>query len=167
MSFKHTALEEEPGPPPSGRSCEVAPPPCGSEIRIRSSRLRLVGRAGFNLILAHSTPPYGLYLVADRDGCPSLMTCSQWSELALVGEAEVLPAMRSCQAPDPTLKLLTQVELLDAAGVKNGAKAIAIWLHRHWTGDLLATWGPHDNVHTIRKWRAGDRARRGGAAPQS
>ena len=169
MSIRHIEREVEdldrlrPGEP-----CEPPPPPCGSEVRVRSSHLRLVGTAGSKLILSHSTPPYGLYLVPDFEGCPSLMTNVQWSELVRRGEAEVLPAFeKRVDAPNPVRKLIMQVDLLDAAGVANGAKAIAIWLHRNWTPDLVATWGPHDNVHTIRKWRAGNRTQRASTASKN
>ncbi|MDQ0839193.1 integrase catalytic domain-containing protein [Sphingomonas faeni] len=67
---------------------------------------------------------------------------AQWT---LDQAAEIDPA-----AP----KRLAQLEMLDAAGVLNGSKAIDQFMAASWGEAQIAKWGPYDNPHTLRRWRA-------------
>lgn len=74
-------------------------------------------------------------------------------------------ALDQAIAIDPSVgKRLAQVQLLDAAGVANGDKAIAVHLARFWTPELVEKHGPHDPPRTIRRWRT-TRGRPGGRRP--
>lgn len=129
-------------------------PPLNSEVRVGSHRLRMLGSTGNGLILIHADFPFGIYLVGGEGG-PSLMTRIQWREFEERGEAEVLPASAApIGQPNSSEKLRFVIDLLDAARVRNGVKAITIWLHAHWTPELRARWGEPDNAHTIRRWRS-------------
>ncbi len=65
-------------------------------------------------------------------------------------------------------RMIATCDLLDALGVPNGAKAIAIALAKHWDERLRFRYGKHDNPSTIKRWRIersrpprlGDAARR-------
>lgn len=50
-------------------------------------------------------------------------------------------------------KRLVQCAMLDRADIGNGDKAISIFMHEHWTADLVARFGPADPPRTIRHWR--------------
>lgn len=132
-----------------------AHPPLGSEVRIDSCHLRMLGLATTSLVLAYASPPHALFLMPDQDGVPALVSQDLFWLLAAEGRAEVLtfpkPANRR---QDASTRLATTCDLLEAAGVRNGTKAIAIWLHRNWSADLKARFGEPDNPHTIRRWRS-------------
>lgn len=50
-----------------------------------------------------------------------------------------------------------ELSLLDGAGVRNGEKSIAIFLHAVWDEDLRRRYGDHDEPATIRRWRTAQR----------
>ncbi len=114
-------------------------------------------------------------LAKDADGTTGLLTDAGFDDLLESGRLEIISArspdrvrlladaspMTIAQAReiDPGIdRMMAQCDLLDAAGVKNGVKAIENALDRGedrlWTDELRAKWGDHDNPRTIKEWRA-------------
>ena len=133
-------------------------PPLGLLIRISNQSLRFLGIATDRLVLASKDPPFALFLVPDANGVPGLIERARFAELLRSGEAEVLPAVRPVRSPSAeeattiaAERLMVECEMLDAAGVPQGTKAIDIFIHDHWSDDLRARFGEPDNPHTIRR----------------
>lgn len=94
--------------------------------------------------------------VLDGDGEPEAET-----------DADGKPKKRRRRTAGPDLpldpyaaKMYAQVVLMDEKGVPNGIKAMEKALAKHWVGEFLETFGPHDKPTTIRRWRA-ERGTRG------
>lgn len=107
--------------------------------------------------------PLSPLLMAGDDGL-SLPTVAFVRDLLRTGRARLLADAAGPAAgerSDEAGRIAAQCDLLDAAGVPNGFKAISIWLHRHWRGPLAERFGDHADPHTLRRWRS----RRGRAAP--
>ncbi|QXT34906.1 hypothetical protein KV697_14120 [Sphingomonas sanguinis] len=49
--------------------------------------------------------------------------------------------------------IIAQCDLLDGAGVGNGCKAISIYMHANWRGDLVQRYGPASPAATLKRWR--------------
>lgn len=111
------------------------------------------------------------FLVPDGFGKTALPTEDDFDELFRAGRIEVVLHqsvvqsraemaaaeldMSDLEAIDPKIrKVIAQVELLDANGVKNGVKAITNALNSLWTSELISEFGEHDNPATIKRWRA-------------
>lgn len=59
-------------------------------------------------------------------------------------------------------RVAAHCDLLDELNVPNGAKAIAIALHLHWSGEHRARFGEPANPSTVKRWRTERSLRRGG-----
>lgn len=111
------------------------------------------------------------FLIPDGHGSTVLPTPDDYDALLLAGTIEVklspkVVASRALAAVaewdwsdlekiDPGIrKVIAQVEILDANGVKNGIKAITNGLKEYWTEDLQDEFGNHDSPHTIKRWRS-------------
>jgi hypothetical protein len=120
----------------------------------------MLGSCGDALLLGSIEPPYSLFLLPDADGIPGPLGIEHFRRLVASGAAEVLPAgtrlrgETDSRLPKGTTKLITECAMLNAAQVPNGAKSIAIFLHQHWTDDLISRFGMPDSPHTIRRWRS-------------
>ena len=131
------------------------------------------------LMDCHTGQPF---LISDGQGGTVLPTDDDYDRLTIDDRIEVaLPEnvvasrllastaefdMSDLEAFDPGLrKSIIQVELLDATGVKNGAKAIAEGLAKHWTPALRDEFGEPDNAHTIKRWRS-ERGKPGARLPK-
>ena len=137
--------------------------PNGSLIAIDGVEHLVLAALG-DLLMLVSVVSHHVYLVQDDAGCIMLPDRRRIGELLASGRAEIpAPAERTTGADLERLR--TELTMLDAAGVPNGVKAIAIHLHRSWTPDLIARFGPHDEPATIRRWRT--EARRPVAAEAS
>lgn len=111
------------------------------------------------------------FVAPQPDGTVQLIDDLQFEELLLCDRAKV----RSKPSSDPTRryndaaqwtldqataidpsapKKLAQIEMLDAAGVANGSKAIGHFLAGAWGPKQIGRYGPSDNPHTIRRWRS-------------
>lgn len=158
MNATMTATNTDEAPLPTGPGLPV--PPMNAVVRIDRSWLRVIGHTASNLILTGLKPPHHLYLMGGADGVPRLPSFDEWSELEVRGRAELLPhAPHETSTTTGTVaKMIAQCDLLDAAQVLNGAKAIAIWLDRNWSPDLIERFGEPDSPHTIRRWRSRRRA---------
>lgn len=55
--------------------------------------------------------------------------------------------------------LAVQCALLDRFAVRQGSKAIAVFMHRHWSPGLARAFGPAVNPHSLRRWRQEMRSR--------
>lgn len=102
-----------------------------------------------------------------------LATDSVMDRLVATGAARLVryapaPARRLTR-PEREVKKLVQLQLLDLHRVKRGDKAISQFLHRHWSEELLAAFGPPDPPGTLRRWRRerAATARDGGARSAS
>lgn len=121
--------------------------------------------------LAFLNPLNGAYFTCpDENGVLGLPTDDQFSRLLLSGDAKVKApkstdrvrllndvaqwAMDQAVSLDPQAeKRLVQVTLCDDAGVQNGEKAIARFMEKNWTPELMEKFGPHNPPRTIRYWR--------------
>jgi len=138
-------------------------PPLGAIVRIWHDRLRMLGVSAHALVLATEAPPFHLYLVPDANGAPGLVSFGRWRELRAIGAAEVMtispdPVERADEPATADERLSMTCGMLDAAHVPNGRKAIAIYLHQHWSEDLRRRFGEPDNPNTLRRWRVRRRA---------
>ncbi|HEX8226019.1 MAG TPA: Mu transposase C-terminal domain-containing protein [Allosphingosinicella sp.] len=122
------------------------------------------------------------FLVPGPDGTLGLPTREDYDELLRTGQiiirepTSLIEARRIAREADWTgedceeltpkcRKMLAQCRLLDDNGIPNGSKAIATALTTHWSEELQAKFGDHDNAHTIKRWRSdrgkvGDRTER-------
>lgn len=139
------------------RGC-AAPPPPMSAVRIHGCSLRVLGHAADKLVIASTAPPFSLFLLPDKDGVPALVSFDLFERLRMEGAAETAstPAVPRTGGVE---KLMVQLDMLQAAEVPLGTKAIAIWMHRNWSADLAARYGEPDSPHTLRRWLSRCRAR--------
>jgi hypothetical protein len=137
----------------------LALPAVGSVVRIDGERYRVLAHIDGRLLLAHVANGSIYLQQEDTSGDLRIPPVAVWQDLVRSGRAEPVPSRTVASDPDPpvpdtpTEKVGLQCDLLDRAGVANGAKAMAIWLHANWGPSLEATYGPHDSVHTLRRWR--------------
>lgn len=130
----------------------------GELVRIDRQPHRVLAVIGDRVLLVHVVSQM-VYLVRDQDGGIALPDAGHWNELVGHGRASTAAgtsrqATLADNGDDPdTAKLRLQIDMLEAAGVPNGDKAMAIWLAAHWTPSLKARFGEHSNVHTLRRWR--------------
>ncbi|MBB4087075.1 hypothetical protein [Sphingomonas carotinifaciens] len=130
-------------------------PPAGSLASLDREMHRVVAHIGRRLLLANVATNTIFLVQEGARGDLRLPTRKVWIDLVEAGRAEVVRSDAPVEEPaeSSAAKVSLQCDMLDAAGVPLGAKAMDIWLHRHWTSDLIARWGPHDSVHTPRFWR--------------
>ncbi|MBD8736237.1 hypothetical protein [Sphingomonas sp. CFBP 13706] len=151
--------------PSTGASCPVATdaalalPTVGRVVKIDGERYRALAHVDGRLLLAHVANG-SIYLQEESTpGDLRMPRVAVWEDLVRSGRVEPVPTRTVASDPvppvadTPTEKGNVQCDLLDRAGVPNGAKAMAIWLHVNWSPSLAATYGPHDSVHTLRRWR--------------
>jgi hypothetical protein len=124
------------------------------DVCIGGSWLRGIGYIEDLILLMHVRPPYQLFLYPTEAGAPAHLTKKRLAQLLEAGVALVVPLSIDEEESDATERLIATCDLLDAAGVKNGAKAIDIWLHANWSADLMRRYGHFDNAHTIKRWRS-------------
>lgn len=125
--------------------------PNGSLIAIDGVEHLVLAALG-DLLMLVSVVSHHVYLVQDPAGCIMLPDRRRIADFLASGRAEIpRPVARTARADLERMR--TELTMLDAARVPNGAKAIAIHLHRSWTPDLVARFGPHDDPATIRRWR--------------
>lgn len=160
-SIRDTA---EPGSPSTDPAAQVdaPPPPPGSLVRLDRETHRVLAHIGRRLLFAHVANGT-IYLVQEGGrGDLRLPTRRFWVDLVREGRAEAVRETPREAPSEPTSAGMSfACDILDAAGVPLGVKAMEIWLHANWGPDLTARWGPHGSVHTLRFWRR-ERRRRGG-----
>lgn len=76
--------------------------------------------------------------------------CGSW-EFAVSYRLTPLPEARD--SSEAERRIAAHCELLDGMAVSNGAKAIAIALHDHWSDDLRERFGEPASPQTIKRWR--------------
>lgn len=140
----------------------------GDSVLIDGQPHRLLAVVGLRMLLVHIVTST-LFLVCNASAVVGL---PDREDLRALEEQGRLAAHNTDGAPLPSSlsphpdqpgeveKINLGCDLLDAAGVSNGAKAISIWLHANWRGELAERFGPHSNVHALRRWRS-LRARKG------
>lgn len=137
-------------------------PSAGSLVRLDSETHRVVAHVGRRLLLSHVATS-AIYLVQEgARGDLRLPSRKVWFGLVEAGRAEaVQPTAQGAESSGSDgSKISLECDMLDAARVPLGTKAMEIWLHANWTADLVARWGPHDSAHTLRFWRR-ERRRQG------
>jgi len=127
--------------------CAVAP---GSVIEINGKGHRIVAVIK-KRVLAADLRTHHIYLVQDGDGSLQLPKVSLMHEMIERGHAV---AVTELVEPSATERMRVQIEMLDAAAVPQGDKAIWIFMATHWTPALEAAFGHHDEPWKIRRWRA-------------
>lgn len=135
-------------------SCAHAGPvriQAGGLIDIAGVRHRIVAIVGIR-ILASTLHSSHFHLVQEDDGSLQLPTISSIQSMIDAGAAVHVPD--PVVAPSPTARMRIQIDMLDAADVRQGDKAIWIHMAANWTPALEARFGPHDEPWKIRRWRA-------------
>lgn len=122
----------------------------GSLIDIAGSRHRIAALVD-KRVLAFDLRTHHIYLTQDADGSIQLPTVSLIRQMIDSGQA--VPATE-LDEPSATERMRAQIDMLDAAEVRQGDKAIWIFLTTHWTAELEARFGRHDQPWKIRRWRA-------------
>ncbi len=101
-------------------------------------------------VLAADLRTHHTFLIQDTDGTIQLPRISSLEEMIERGQA--IPAS-DAEEPSETERMRVQIEMLDAADVRQGDKAIWIFLTANWTPSLKARFGPHDEPWKVRRWR--------------
>ncbi len=96
-----------------------------------------------------------VHLMQQPDGSIGLPTLEQVREMLASGVMRPID-LTSASGTDDERRLIL-MDMMDAAGIRNGEKAIAIFLHAVWDEDLRQRYGNHDDPATIRKWRTARR----------
>lgn len=102
----------------------------------------------------------GETLIVDaRSGHPALSMHAD-GRIALPGKSSLEAVARTCGSDAAsgnhdvaTERMRVELDLLDAAQVRNGTKAIWLWLNANWTDDLRSRFGDFDDAATIKRWR--------------
>jgi len=126
-------------------------PKPGTFINIRAVGYRLLAYVSGRALLTGAMNHHP-WLEQDEDGSLQLPKDTRLLEMLRTGEANL--ADRVEPAFTHTEKLRVEIDLLNANAVRQGDKAIAQFLARHWTPDLIERFGPHDDPCRIRRWRA-------------
>lgn len=104
-----------------------------------------------NGLLLIDVASHHLHLVQHPGGGIGLPTLDDVREMLTAGVMELVEPVP--EVPDEMGRMETEIELLDAAKVRNGTKAIWLFLHGAWTEELRQRYGPFDDPATIRRWR--------------
>lgn len=129
-------------------------------MQIDHEPYRLLAIVGVRLILAHVISGQ-IYLVGDSSLILKLPTTSDWINLVRQARAGPLgvnsPPLASVStgtlADRDAERINFECDLLDRHGIGNGIKAMSIFLHSHWRGELAEHFGAHTPVHTLKRWR--------------
>jgi hypothetical protein len=116
----------------------------------------LQGRAYVVLATVATDPPETL-VVDVRSGHPVLSPRGGGIGLPSVDGVALLSGAASDEAAADidfaTERMRIELDLLDRAGVRNGTKAIWLWLAANWSEDLRRRFGDFDDPATIKRWR--------------
>ena len=151
MLTKHAASDDPSDAEISRRSAGEALPDPGALVDIHSVRHRLLAFVGRRALLT-DLRTHHVWLIADASGILQLPTKARLLDMLRSGQAQLIESIGPTFTP--TEKLQFEIDLLDAHGVRQGDKAIWRFLAQHWTPDLVARFGPHDDPWRIRRWRA-------------
>ena len=122
----------------------------GGILALDGEQHRVLAILGNRVLLA-SVATDRIYLEQSSDSAIGLPLRSRIAEMTAAGRVRCVP---SPAAPDRAPSgLVAQIDMLDRAKVPNGAKAIAIFLHRNWTADMRERYGDHDDPATLKRWR--------------
>ncbi len=132
----------------------------GAAVRLDGQLHRILALMDTRILALH-VASHAMYVVRDAQGGVALLDFDHWAEMVRLGRASIVPGTTpgethddvSKGGPAPFEKIHTECEMLEAAGVPLGHKAMAIWLAAHWSPELRARFGEHTNVHTLRSWR--------------
>ena len=110
----------------------------------------------------------GETLIVDaRSGHPALSMHAD-GRVTLPGRRSLEAAAQTCDddaasghSDVATERMRVELDLLDAAHVRNGTKAIWLWLNANWSDDLRFRFGDFDDAATIKRWRTQLRRLRG------
>lgn len=126
-----------------------APVAAGDLIDIHRIPHRVVALVG-RRVLALNLTTDRTFLVQETDGSIQLPRIDTLA--AMIAAGHVRPARRP-RAFSKTKRMAAQIDMLEAANVPMGDKAIWIHLTAHWTPAHEAMFGPHDEPWKIRRWR--------------
>ena len=127
-------------------------PPSGSLIDIDTARHRLLAIWSDRVILT-DVRTHHTFLCQQPDGSIQLPTVDLVIKMIERGDAK--PVSRDeGEETSPSARMRRQLEMLDAANVRQGDKAIWLFLAKAWTPDLVEQFGPFDDPWRIRRWRA-------------
>lgn len=132
----------------------------GAAVRLDGQLHRILALMDTRILALH-VASHAMYVVRDAEGGVALPDFAHWAEMTRLGRATIVPGTTpgevlddgSTGDPAPSEKVHVECEMLAAAGVPMGHKAMAIWLAAHWSPALRARFGEHTNVHTLRFWR--------------
>lgn len=120
----------------------------------------LQGRAYVVLATVPTNPPETL-VVDVRSGHPVLSPRGGGIGLPSADGVALLagaaPDEVAADIASATERMRVELEMLDAAGVRNGSKAIWFWLDANWSDDLRMRFGDFDDPATIKRWRTAQR----------
>lgn len=139
--------------PSAFASAEVAAGPVapGALIDILGSRFRSVALFGERVFLLSTLTHHPFLVQEEPDGPIVVPTIASILRMIEIGDATVVRRSRRRRSESARMKV--QIDLLDAAEVAQGEKAIWIFMATNWTPALQAEFGPHDDPIKIRRWR--------------
>lgn len=103
-------------------------------------------------VLAVHAVSGAVYLVPDDEFVLALPTVELWRRMVSAGRI-VDTASDEGPYPGKAEAIIAQCDLLDGAGIGNGCKAISIYMHANWRGELVRRFGPASPAATLKRWR--------------
>lgn len=98
-----------------------------------------------------------IYLVQADDGSIGLPTGGDLDDLRTAGRLNAVPQSPVADGTAAIERMEAELDMLRAARVPMGTKAIYLFLRSHWTPELVERFGPHDDAATVRRWYAASR----------
>lgn len=123
----------------------------GELIDILSARHRVLAIVS-RRVLAVDVRGHVPFLIQDADGSIQLPRIDEIEIMLDEGQASLV--RDEDVAASPTDGIACAIDMLEAAGVAQGDKAIWLYLSTNWTDAHLARYGPFEQPWKIRRWRA-------------
>ncbi len=120
---------------------------------------RLLSATSLAVILA-DVDTHHIYMVETDGGtigAPSKSHVDRMFDTGEISAVHTRPVFGQPIVPDAIARMDAELELLDAARVRNGEKAIWLHLSAVWKDDLRRRFGEFDDPSTIRRWRTARR----------
>lgn len=136
---------------PPGNRERNADPRVGGLVDVDRLPHRILAIVRRRVLAVHAASG-AVYLAPDDELVLALPTIELWQRM--VGSGRIVDAGTGNRVEGGRAEgIIAQCDLLDGAGVGNGCKAIAIYMHANWRGELVRRFGPASPAATLKRWR--------------